>query len=156
MKCFGKIVLAGDLNNDLLDPNKDISNILSDLLDVFNLQNLVKEPTCFMYDKGFLIDIIPTNKPRSFHKTQGFFTGISDFHKLFRIVLRSYYKKLPPNNILCRAFKRFAKTTFLRDLHSSLIEVSSITIAENLVRKNTNVFGSTRQACSCKIESNKR
>ena len=37
-KCYENIVLAGDLNIDLLDPNKDTSNHLSDLLDVFNLK----------------------------------------------------------------------------------------------------------------------
>ena len=47
------------------------SNHLSDLLDVFNLKNLFKEPTCFMSDKGSLIDIIVINKCRSFSKTQG-------------------------------------------------------------------------------------
>ena len=91
--------------------------------------------TCFMSDKGFLIDTIFTNKPRFFHKTQGFVTGLSDFHKLVVIVLRSYYKKLPPNNILYRTFKRFAKTTFLRDLDSSLIQVSSIIIVKKLAIK---------------------
>ena len=47
------------------------SNHLPDLLEVFNLKNLFKEPTCFMSDKGSLIDIIVTNKCRSFSKTQG-------------------------------------------------------------------------------------
>ena len=99
LKCYDNIALAGDLNIDLLDPSKDPSNDLSDLLDVFNLKNLVEEATCFKSIKGSLIDIILTNKPRSFHETQGFFTGICDFHKLVVTVLRSYYKKLPPKNI---------------------------------------------------------
>ena len=91
--------LAGDLNIDILEPSKDTSNHLPDLLNVFNLKNFVKKPTCFMSDKWSLIDIILTNKPRSFHKTQGFVTGISDFHKLVVTVLRSYYK-----NFLQRIF----------------------------------------------------
>ena len=53
-----------------------------------------------MSDKGSLIDIIITNKPRFFHKTQGFVTVIYDFHKLIVTVLRSYYEKLSPKNIL--------------------------------------------------------
>ena len=68
MKCYDNIVLGGELNINLLDPAKDTSNHLSDLLDVFNLENLVKESTCFMSDKGSVVDIILTNKPRSFHK----------------------------------------------------------------------------------------
>ena len=57
--------------------SKDNSNHLSDLLDVFNLENLVREPTCFLFDKTSLIDIILTKKPRSGHKAQGFVTDIS-------------------------------------------------------------------------------
>ena len=53
-----------------------------------------------MSGKGSLIDIIITKKPRSFHKMQGFVTGTNDFHKLIVTVLRSYYEKLPPKNIL--------------------------------------------------------
>ena len=123
LKCYDNIILAGDLNIDLLDPSKDTSNHLCDLLDVFDLKNLVKEPTCFMSDKGSLIYIILTNKPRSFHKTQGFVTCISDFHKLVVTVFRSYYKKLPPKNILYRNVKRFEKTAFLPDLDSTLIQL---------------------------------
>ena len=69
LKSYDNIVPAGDLNIDLLDPSKSTSNHLSDLVDVFNLKNLIKEPTCFISDKGFLIDIILINKPKSFHKT---------------------------------------------------------------------------------------
>ena len=123
LKCYDNIILAGDLNIDLLDPSKDTSNHLCDLSAVFDLKNLVKEPTCFMSDKGSLIYIILTNKPRSFHKTQGFVTGISDFHKLVVTVFRSYYKKLPPKNILYRNVKRFEKTAFLPDLDSTLIQL---------------------------------
>ena len=89
MKIYDNIVLACDLNTDLLDPSKDTSNHLSDLSDVFNLKDLVKEPTCFMSDKGFLINIILINKSRSLHKTKDFLTGISDSHKLVVTVLRS-------------------------------------------------------------------
>ena len=55
------------------------SNHLPDLLDVFNLKNLFKEPTCFMFEKGSLIDIFfTTNVGLSIkHKV-----GISDFRKL--------------------------------------------------------------------------
>ena len=69
MKCYDNIVLAGNLNIDSLGPSKDTPNYLSDQLDFSNLKNLVKEPTCFMSDKGSLIDIVLTNKPRSLGTT---------------------------------------------------------------------------------------
>ena len=68
-----------------------------------------------MPQKGSLIDIILTNKPRSFHKIQGFVTGIGNFHKLVGTMLKSYYNKLPLKNILQRNVKMLEKTTFIRD-----------------------------------------
>ena len=41
LKSYEKMVIDGDLNIDLLDPRRDASNHFSDLLDVFNLKNLV-------------------------------------------------------------------------------------------------------------------
>ena len=80
---------------------------MSDLLNVFDLKNLVKEPTCLKSGKESLTDIILTNKPSYFHKTQGFVTGTSDFHKLVVTVMRSYYKKIPSKDISYRNVKRF-------------------------------------------------
>ena len=44
LQCYDNIILAGDLNIDLLDR-------LPALFDVFNLKNLVKDITCFMSDE---------------------------------------------------------------------------------------------------------
>ena len=88
------MVIGGDLNIDLLDPRRDTSNHFSDLLDVFNLKNLVSNLLVSCLTKGSLEDIIIIiNKPRFLDKTQCFVTGISNFHKLVVAVLRSYYKK---------------------------------------------------------------
>ena len=140
LKCYDNIALAGDHNIDLLDPSKDTSNHFSDLLDVFSLKNLVKEPTCSKSDKGSLIDIPLTNKPRSFHKTQGFGTGISDFHKLIVTVLTSYYKKLPLKNISYKNAKSFEKATFLQDLDSRLIRGDVYNNCQEPYNKLTQIF----------------
>ena len=67
LKSYDNIIFAGVLNIDLLDPSKNTSHHYSHLLDVFNLKSFVREHTCFMSDKGSLIDIL-ANKPSSFHK----------------------------------------------------------------------------------------
>ena len=118
---YDNVVLAGDLNIDLLDPSADTGNHLSGLIDIFDLYNMVKEPTCFKSEKGSLIDIILTNKPRSFKKTQGFVTGLCDVHKLVLTVLRSFYKKLSPETISYQNNKTFDENSFLRDLDRRLI-----------------------------------
>ena len=53
---------------------------------------LVKKPTCFKSETGSLIDIILTNKPRSFHKTQDFVTRTSDGVT----TNKEFWKKLKP------------------------------------------------------------
>jgi hypothetical protein len=44
-------MVIGDLNYDILTPDK--SQVLDDLCDIFDLTNIVKNPTCFMkaFDK---------------------------------------------------------------------------------------------------------
>ena len=137
---YDNVVLAGDLNINLLDPSADTENHLSDLIDIFDLKNIVKEPTCFKSEKGSLIDIILTNKPRSFKKTQGFVTGLSDFHKLVVTVLRSFYKKLSPKSISYRNNKTFDENSFLRDLDRRLIRGELYNDCEEPYNKLTQIF----------------
>ena len=58
-----------------------------------HLHNLVKDPTCFKnpYKLPF-IDLILTNFPKLFIKSQTLETGLSDFHKLTVIVKHRDYK----------------------------------------------------------------
>ena len=74
---YDNILLVRELNIDELKTGLDSSNHLSDAKDVFNLTNLVKKPTCFKSQDGTLIDLMLTNRPRSFLKSQNF--EISDF-----------------------------------------------------------------------------
>ena len=80
------ILLAGDVNINLLDPNSDTKNHFSDLRDTFALTNLVKDKTCFKNKDGTLLDVILTNRPNSFQKTVTTETGLSDCHKLVSTV----------------------------------------------------------------------
>ena len=73
-------------------------------------------------------------------KTQGFVTCISNFHKLVLSVLRSYYKKLPPKNILYRNVKRFEKPTFFRDLDSTLVQGELYNNCQEPYKKLTQIF----------------
>ena len=76
-KILDHILLAGDLNIDKLKTGSDSSNHFSDAKDVFKLTNLVKKHNCFKSQDGTLIDLMLTNRPRSFLKSQNF--EISDF-----------------------------------------------------------------------------
>ena len=75
---YDNLLLAGDLNINTLRATSDSSNHLSDLNDTFSLTNLVTDSTCFKSNKGSLIDLMLTNKPKSFYKSHSFVTGLSD------------------------------------------------------------------------------
>ena len=103
MDKYQNILFIGDLNIDLNLPNNDKKNFLSDLCDIFDLTNMVKDKTCFMSAQGTSIDVMLTNKPRSFYKTIPIETGLSDHHKLIVTYLRGHCStKQKPKNILYR------------------------------------------------------
>ena len=60
----------------------------------YHLHNLIKDPTYFKNpDKPSCIDLLLTNFPKSFLKSQTLETGLSDSHKLMLTVLKIHYKK---------------------------------------------------------------
>ena len=103
-------------------PTSGSSNHLSDLNNAFSLTNLVIDSSCFKSNKGTLIGLMLTNKPKSFYKSHSFVTGLSDCHRLIVSILRSSFQKLPPKFVIYRSQKNFHESNFLRDLDSKLIQ----------------------------------
>ena len=84
---------------------------------VLNLKNLVKEPTCFKnIHNPSCIDLILTNRHRSFQHTHVVEVGLSDFHKLVVTVLKTSHRKLPPKIISYRDDKRYCPNKFRYEL----------------------------------------
>ena len=100
MSCYDNFLIIGDLNSE-------ISEIaMSGFWETYNLQNLVKDPTCYKNpSKPICIDLILTNFPKSLQHTQTIETGLSDFHELTLIVLKTQFLRLKPNVINCRDYK---------------------------------------------------
>ena len=108
---------------------------MSDVKDAFNLTNLVKKPTCFKPQDGTLIDLMLTNRPRSFLKSQNFEIGLSDCHKLFVSILRASLEI-----ITYRDQKRFNQDHFLWDLDSRLIQRELYKNCDKSYKKLTEIF----------------
>ena len=85
------LLLAGDLNINILRPTLDSSSHLSDLNDTFSLTNLITDSNCFTSNRDTLIDLMLTKKPKSFYKSHSFVTGLSDCHKLIVSILRTSF-----------------------------------------------------------------
>ena len=115
-------IIAGELNINMLDPKCDGNSHFSDLKDTYNLSNLVKSATCFKSSKGTLLDMLLTNKPKSFQKTFVCETGLSDCHKLVATIFRSIFIKLHPKVVKYISYKNFDENKFCRDLDQILIK----------------------------------
>ena len=112
----------GDLNINSCETIKNTQNYPSDLCDTFSLTNIVKGKTCFKKKEGTSIDVMLTNKPRSFQKTSIVETGISDHHTLIFSLFRSHFERLPSKNIQYRNYKNFIPESFLHYLDQELLK----------------------------------
>ena len=96
----------GDINVDMSDRNNTHTNYdhVQELSDVFNFTNLIKQTTCFTPTATHpsLIDIILTNRPRSFQSSVAMEAGLSDHHKMVITVLKCHFVRLQPTTILQR------------------------------------------------------
>ena len=137
---YENLLLAGDLNINTLRPTSDSSNHLSDLNNTFSLTNLLTDSTCFKSNKGTLIDLMLTNKPKSFYKSHSFSTGLSDRHKLIVSILRTSFQKLPPKFVIYRNQKNFHESNIFRDLDSRLTQGKLYKNCEDPYTKLSEIF----------------
>ena len=116
-------MIVGDFK---VEANKSAMSIFCD---TYNLKNLIKEPTCYKNpNKPTCIDLMLTNKPRSFKHSCVIETGLSDFHRMIVTVMKATFEKLQPRVVYCRDYKYFENYRFRADL---LSELSKANIEEN-------------------------
>ena len=83
------------------------------------MKSLIKEPTCYKNpNKPSCIDLILTNKPRSFQHSCVIEIGLSDFHKMTVTVMKTFFEKLQPRVVKYRNYKHFENDKFRTDLLS--------------------------------------
>ena len=113
---------------------------MSGLNDTFSLTNSVTDSTCFKSNKGSLIDLMLTNKGKSFYKSHSFVTGLSDCYKLTVNILRTSFQKLPPTFVVYINQKNFHESNFLRGLDSRLIQGELYKNCEDPYTKMSEIF----------------
>jgi len=125
---FTNIILDGDLNCDLLNPDSDVKDGRA-LIDFFYqlLPNLIKEPTRVTITSTTLTDVIFTSKPRSFLSSGVYDIGSSD-HCLVYAVMRSHCPKPYMKTIARtkRSFKHFDQDIFSRDVSQIPFHVAHV------------------------------
>ena len=87
---YDNVIIMGDFNSE---PHEyDISEFCA----IYGLKNLVKEPTCYKSTENpSCVDLILTNRHRSFQSTITLETGLSDCHNMTVTILKTNFKKGP-------------------------------------------------------------
>ena len=98
---------------------------LEHFTDTFSLEHLINEPTCFKGSPS-CIDLIMTNRKSLKKNTWVTVTGISDFHKLTAVSLKSQILKAPPKTKTYRNYKTFDENRFNEDLKSKLDSIEKL------------------------------
>ena len=123
LSCYENFMIIGDFK---LEANNSVMSIFCD---TYNLKNLIKEPTCYKNpNKPSCIDVMLTNKPRSFKHSGVIETGLSDFHRMTVTVMKANFVKFQPRVVNYRDYKYFENYRFRADL---LSELSKAIIEEN-------------------------
>ena len=103
---YDKKLLVGDFNTE-------VSDVLSIFLYQHDLENLVKDKTCFKNaNNPSTIDLFLTNSSLAFQNTTTTFTGLSDCHKLVLTVLKTTFSKNKPKELFYRDYKKFSFSDF--------------------------------------------
>ena len=106
MSCeYENVMLIGDFNLPAENKNLEV------FMNTFDLESLIKKPTCFQSTSPSCIDLILTNKTKFFKNSNVLKVGISDQYSFIVTALRS---KLVKGN---------AKTKLYRDYNSFDIKV---------------------------------
>ena len=104
---YENFLLVGDFNAE------ESNNSIKDFCDVYGFKHLIKDSTCCKNpDNPKCIDLMLTNKNRSFQGSCVIETGLSDFHKMTVSVLKCYFEKAEPKVIFYRDYKNFSNETF--------------------------------------------
>ena len=99
-------MLVGDFN--AVETDQEVI----DFMNLFDLKNLVREPTCFKSSNPRCIDLMLTNRGRNFQQTTAIETGLSDFQKMVVTVLKTSFDKQKPNVVNYRDYRNFRDEVF--------------------------------------------
>ena len=117
---YDNFILLGDLNSEPTE------SAVKDFCEIYSCKNLIKDKTCFKNPlKPSYIDLIITNRPKSFQNSVTVETGLSDFHKMTLTVMKVFYKKQKPNIVTYRNYKHFSNEAFMLDVKNSIIQMTS-------------------------------
>ena len=132
---YDNIILLGDFNTEPTDA------ALSNFCEIYNFENLIKDKTCFKNpNQPSCIDLIITNRSKSFQNSMVIEKGLSDFHKICITVMKMYCSKQKPSITHYRKFKDFNNDGFINDFKTLLLKsFNEETIPFQALRESVNL-----------------
>ena len=115
---YDNILTLGDFNMEISSNNMDF------FMKTHNLRSLLNKPTCYKSKKGRCIDLILTNRNRSFKFTNAFETGLSDHHLMIYTMFRTTFEKVKPIDIRYRTFKKFDNNKVANHLQDTMSNIN--------------------------------
>ena len=100
---------------------------LQNIMQIYNLSPLIKEPTCFQSHNPTCIDNFLTNQKAMFKFSRLFESGLSDHPKLISAVMKSDIFRGPPRKKVYSTYKIFALEHFKTGLKNELEKLSDST-----------------------------
>ena len=108
---------------------------MKEICDTYKLKHLVTEATCFKPpENSSSIDLILTNRIRSFQNTTILESGLSDDHKMVITVLKRFFLKQTPILIKYlieyfynRDYRKFNGQNFRQDLQNNILNITDDT-----------------------------
>ncbi len=85
-----EIILLGDLN---IDTSSNDNGLQHELCDIYNIEDLIIDPTCFKKPEGTRIDHIIVRNPKRFKKSINVFCAYSDWHNIIGCITKVH---IPP------------------------------------------------------------
>ena len=126
-----EIIVAGDLNCDLLKINLD-STALVDLCTALNLKQLISTPTRVTEHSSTLIDVIMRSNSDVVSKSGVLETCISD-HFVVYLSLNLKLPKPPPKFVCARSYRHYNPAVFNEDL--SLVQWEQMYLIDDVNEK---------------------
>ena len=109
------MIFMGDCN---VEPNEAT---MFKLCQVYNMSNFFRYYTCNKNpDNLSCIDLILTNKPKSFLRSALIEKRLSYFHKMTLAIMETYFMKQIPNIIEYHDFEKFSNDLFRKDIQKIL------------------------------------
>ena len=116
---YDNFILLGDLNSAPTEA------VVRDFCQIYGCKNLIKDNTCFKNpEKRSCIDLIITNRPKSFQNSMTLETGLTNFHQMTLTVMKVFYKKQKPTIITYRRYKIFSNEVFMADFQNTISQVT--------------------------------